>query len=220
MITLEELHAEVGRATIDTVLLALTDMQGRLQGKRLTARHFLARGRRARRRGLQLPARPWTSRWRRSRATRWPRGSAATATSCCARTSRTLRPVPWQEGTAICLADVAWQDGSDVSASPRQVLRAPARAPRRARLDGQRGHRARVHRLPRHLRGGLAQGLPRARTGQPLQRRLLAARHRARRAADPPDPQQHGGGRDARARTPRASATSASTRSTSATPTR
>ena len=39
--TLEELRAEVERGAIDTVLLAMTDMQGRLQGKRLTARHFL-----------------------------------------------------------------------------------------------------------------------------------------------------------------------------------
>jgi glutamine synthetase len=36
----------------------------------------------------------------------------------------TLRPVPWQEGTAMCLADLVWADGSDVVASPRQVLRA------------------------------------------------------------------------------------------------
>jgi len=35
----------------------------------------------------------------------------------------TLRLVPWQEGTAMCLADVVWGDGSDVVASPRQVLR-------------------------------------------------------------------------------------------------
>ena len=36
-------RARQGRRSgeIDTVLLALTDMQGRLQGKRLTARHFL-----------------------------------------------------------------------------------------------------------------------------------------------------------------------------------
>ena len=36
----------------------------------------------------------------------------------------TLRLVPWQEGTALCLADLEWADGSDVVASPRQVLRA------------------------------------------------------------------------------------------------
>ena len=38
---LEELQAQVRSGEIDTVLLALTDMQGRLQGKRLTARHFV-----------------------------------------------------------------------------------------------------------------------------------------------------------------------------------
>ena len=35
----------------------------------------------------------------------------------------TLMPVPWLPGTALCLADLQWQDGSDVVASPRQVLR-------------------------------------------------------------------------------------------------
>src|SRR5690349_1988788 len=39
--TLEDLRARVDRGELDTVLLAITDMQGRLQGKRLTARHFV-----------------------------------------------------------------------------------------------------------------------------------------------------------------------------------
>src|SRR6202035_5407168 len=34
-----------------------------------------------------------------------------------------LRTVPWQEGTVVCLSDVAWLDGADVVASPRQILR-------------------------------------------------------------------------------------------------
>ena len=38
---IETLRAEVEAGRIDTVLLAITDMQGRLQGKRLTASHFL-----------------------------------------------------------------------------------------------------------------------------------------------------------------------------------
>src|SRR5271168_1048238 len=38
---LDELRVEVNRGDIDTVLLALTDMQGRLQGKRLVASFFL-----------------------------------------------------------------------------------------------------------------------------------------------------------------------------------
>jgi glutamine synthetase len=34
-----------------------------------------------------------------------------------------LRPIPWHEGTALVLADLQWPDGSDVVASPRQILR-------------------------------------------------------------------------------------------------
>src|SRR3954452_20738964 len=35
----------------------------------------------------------------------------------------TVRRVPSHEGRAMCLADLAWEDGSDVVASPRQILR-------------------------------------------------------------------------------------------------
>ena len=35
----------------------------------------------------------------------------------------TLRLVPWHEGTVLLMADLAWEDGSDVVASPRQILR-------------------------------------------------------------------------------------------------
>jgi glutamine synthetase len=35
----------------------------------------------------------------------------------------TLRPVPWQEGTVMVMADLGWPDGRDVVASPRQILR-------------------------------------------------------------------------------------------------
>src|SRR5918994_112269 len=34
-----------------------------------------------------------------------------------------LRPVPWQEATALVMADLEWHDGSDVVASPRQILK-------------------------------------------------------------------------------------------------
>jgi glutamine synthetase len=45
----------------------------------------------------------------------------------------TLRRVPWLEGTALVLCDVAWEDGSPVVASPRQVLK---RQVERARAAG------------------------------------------------------------------------------------
>ena len=35
----------------------------------------------------------------------------------------TLRPIPWHEGTVHLMADLEWEDGSDVVASPRQILR-------------------------------------------------------------------------------------------------
>ncbi len=41
LLTLEELRSAVGAGEIDTVVLAFTDMQGRLQGKRLSAEFFL-----------------------------------------------------------------------------------------------------------------------------------------------------------------------------------
>ena len=69
---------------------------------------------------------------------------------------------------------------------------APAGPPGRAGLEGHGRDRARVHRLPRHLRGGMEEGLPRPRSGQPLQRRLLDDRHGPDRAADPAHPQLDG----------------------------
>ncbi len=39
--TIEELKKAVADGTVDTVLLAIADMEGRMQGKRLTASHFL-----------------------------------------------------------------------------------------------------------------------------------------------------------------------------------
>ena len=41
LLTLEQLQVEVAADQIDTVLIVVTDMQGRLQGKRLSARYFL-----------------------------------------------------------------------------------------------------------------------------------------------------------------------------------
>jgi glutamine synthetase len=119
---LDELREEVGTGAIDTVLLALTDMQGRLQGKRLTARHFLAEvaehGAEACNYLLGVDVDMATVSGYELFS--WDRGYGDFVLR---PDLDTLRPVPWQEGTAICLADVAAQDGSDVAVSPRQVLR-------------------------------------------------------------------------------------------------
>src|ERR1051326_7049327 len=41
MLTLDELRVHIDDGSIDTVLVAFTDMQGRLQGKRTDALYFL-----------------------------------------------------------------------------------------------------------------------------------------------------------------------------------
>ena len=35
----------------------------------------------------------------------------------------TLRPIPWHPATVLVMADLGWADGTDVVASPRQILR-------------------------------------------------------------------------------------------------
>ncbi|HVD29701.1 MAG TPA: glutamine synthetase family protein [Mycobacteriales bacterium] len=118
-------EAEAGH--IDTVLLVITDMQGRLQGKRMAAAHLFAD---------VLPA----------------DGPAGTVEGCdyllavdvdmatvdgyeLSGWSRgygdfawrpdldTIRRIPWHDGTALIHCDVQRADGTPVGPAPRQVLR-------------------------------------------------------------------------------------------------
>jgi glutamine synthetase len=120
--TPEELRAEVDDGTIDTVLLCLTDMQGRLQGKRMHGRFFvdevLAHGAEACNYLMAVDVEMNTVGGYAMSS--WERGYGDFV---MAPDVDTLMRVPWQEGTALCLADLRWADGSDVVASPRQVLR-------------------------------------------------------------------------------------------------
>src|SRR6201999_4285635 len=120
---LDELRAEVEAGRIDTVLLALTDMQGRLQGKRLTAEHFLgdvvAHGAEACNYLLAVDVEMNTVGG--YALSSWERGYGDFE---MVPDLATLRPVPWHPGTALCLADIQWADGTPVGPSPRQVLRA------------------------------------------------------------------------------------------------
>src|ERR1700683_1731805 len=117
--TLQELRSQVASGAIDTVLLAICDMQGRLQGKRLTARHFLAEVAEHGAEGcnyllgVDVDMTPAEG----SALFSWERGYGDFVLR---PDLDTLRPVPWQEGTVVCLADVVWEDGSDVAPSPRQ----------------------------------------------------------------------------------------------------
>ncbi|MDX6726007.1 MAG: glutamine synthetase [Baekduia sp.] len=120
--TLEELRAEVDEGRIDTVLLCLTDMQGRLQGKRMDAGFFVdevvAHGAEACNYLLAVDVEMNTVEGYAMSS--WQRGYGDFVMS---PDLETLTRVPWLEGTALCLVDLQWGDGSDVVASPRQILR-------------------------------------------------------------------------------------------------
>jgi glutamine synthetase len=119
---LDELRADASADRTDTVLLVLTDMQGRLQGKRMTARHFLdevvEHGAEACNYLLAVDVDMNTVEGYEMSS--WDRGYGDFEMR---PDISTLRRVPWHEGTALCLADIAWADQQPVVASPRQILR-------------------------------------------------------------------------------------------------
>ncbi len=120
--TLEELKQAVEDGTVDTVLLAIADMEGRLQGKRLTATHFLddvlEHGAEGCNYLLAVDVDMETVGGYAMAS--WERGYGDFE---MVPDLDTLRPVPWQEGTVLLLADIQWGDGTEVVASPRQILR-------------------------------------------------------------------------------------------------
>jgi glutamine synthetase len=122
MLTLDDLRGLVGSGAVDTVLLAFTDMQGRLQGKRCAAPYFLDEvvPHAAEACNYLLAVDVEMNTVAGYAMSSWERGYGDMVLK---PDWSTLRAVPWQEGTALVLCDVEWADGSSVVASPRQVLR-------------------------------------------------------------------------------------------------
>ncbi|MFC6579081.1 glutamine synthetase family protein [Planomonospora parontospora] len=121
-VDLSELRGEVAARRIDTVLLAVADMQGRLQGKRLSARYFLEEVAEHAAEGCSylLAVDVDMNTVDGYAMSSWDSGYGDFVMR---PDLSTLRRVPWQEGTALLMADLVWEDGSDVAASPRQILR-------------------------------------------------------------------------------------------------
>lgn len=118
----EELHALVTGGEIDTVVLAFPDMQGRLQGKRFAARFFLDEVLEHGTEGCNylLAVDTEMNTVDGYAMSSWDRGYGDFAMH---PDLATLRRIPWHPGTALLLADLAWNDGSPVAAAPRQILR-------------------------------------------------------------------------------------------------
>jgi glutamine synthetase len=121
-LSVDELRAGVSAGSIDTVVLAMTDMQGRLQGKRFAAEHFVEDVLRHGTEGCNylLAVDVEMNTVGGYTMSSWAKGYGDFV---MAPDLTTLRWTTWHPGTVLVLADVQWQDGTPVAQSPRQVLK-------------------------------------------------------------------------------------------------
>ncbi|MGN6502918.1 MAG: glutamine synthetase, partial [Pseudolysinimonas sp.] len=121
-LTLDELNEMIGRREIDTVLLAFPDMQGRLVGKRVSARLF-----------QEEVAQHGAEACNYLIAVDVEMNTVAGYTLSSWETGYgdmvlkpvfdTLRLIPWLPGTAMLMADLQSVEGDPLIQSPREVLR-------------------------------------------------------------------------------------------------
>ncbi|MFL6100451.1 MAG: glutamine synthetase, partial [Actinomycetales bacterium] len=129
----DRLRDLIGSGEVDTVVVAFTDMQGRLQGKRIHAQFFL---------DAVLPHGTEGCNYLLAvdvdmntvggySISSWERGYGDMMFDL---DLATLRLLPWVPGAAMVQCDLSWLDGSGpVTQSPRQVL---ARQAERAAAHG------------------------------------------------------------------------------------
>lgn len=120
-LSVAELSAAISADEIDTVIVAFADAQGRLVGKRVSARLFqeevLPHGAEACNYLLSVDVDMNTvdgyamSSWEKGYGDMMLRSDPGT-----------LRRIPWQPGTALVIADLGWENGEPVAQSPRAIL--------------------------------------------------------------------------------------------------
>jgi glutamine synthetase len=122
-LSVDELREKVASGEIDTVVVAITDSMGRLQGKRCGARSFLedVLGHGAEGCNYLLSVDVEMNTIEGYTMSSWANGYGDMVMR---PDVSTLRLVPWLEGTAMIQCDILWLDGRPVSQSPRQILRA------------------------------------------------------------------------------------------------
>ena len=124
----DELNAAVKEGTIDTVLVAMVDMQGRLVGKRFHAQHFVESAYQETHacdyllaNDIDMEPVPGYA------VASWDKGYGDFVLK---PDLATLRRLPWLDGTALVIADVLGHDHRELAHSPRAMLKAQV-----ARLD-------------------------------------------------------------------------------------
>jgi len=128
----DELKRAVKAGRIDTVIVALVDMQGRLVGKRFHAQHFVETAHRETHAcdylladDIDMEPVPGYA------VASWDKGYGDLVLK---PDLTTLRSVPWLEGTALVIADVLDHHQHEVAHSPRALLKAQVARLRAAKM--------------------------------------------------------------------------------------
>ena len=123
LLTPGELDRLMAAGEIDTVIVAFADMQGRLTGKRVSARLFVEEvaGHGAECCNYLLAVDVEMNTVDGYAMSSWESGYGDMVMR---PDLSTLRLVPWLPGTALVMADLHWPNGDPVPAAPRSILRA------------------------------------------------------------------------------------------------
>jgi glutamine synthetase len=121
-LSVSELKAAIAADEIDTVIVAFGDAQGRLVGKRVSARLFqeevLPHGAEACNYLLSVDVDMNTVDGYAMSS--WEKGYGD---MMLLSDPETLRRIPWMPGTALVMADLGWESGEPVEQSPRAILK-------------------------------------------------------------------------------------------------
>lgn len=120
-LSMDDLVRRIGTGEIDTVVVAFTDMQGRLQGKRLHGRYFAEHVVEHGTEGCNylLAVDVEMNTVDGYAISSWERGYGDMEFVLDERTIRLLTHLP---ATALVQCDLTWPDGSPVAQSPRAIL--------------------------------------------------------------------------------------------------
>ena len=122
MLSLTELEELIAAGDIDTVIVAFADMQGRLTGKRVSARLFCEE---VAEHGAEccnylLAVDVDMNTVGGYAMSGWDTGYGDMVMT---PDFTTLRRIPWLPGTALVIADLGFHDGTSVTAAPRSILK-------------------------------------------------------------------------------------------------
>jgi glutamine synthetase len=118
----DKLERLIAAGDVDTVIVAFSDMQGRLMGKRVSARFFIDE---VVEDGAECCNYLFAVDVDMSTVAGYAMAGWDTGYGDMVMRPdlTTLRLIPWLAGTALVLADLMWHDGSPIEPAPRRVLR-------------------------------------------------------------------------------------------------